>query len=81
MAVTMESIKKLRSMTGAGMLDVKNTLEETGGDLDRAAQLLRERGIAKAAKKADRAATEGFVGSRSWPATWRSTSPWPTRAS
>lgn len=63
MAVTMESIKKLRSMTGAGMLDVKNTLEETGGDLDRAAQLLRERGIAKAAKKADRAATEGFVGS------------------
>lgn len=63
MAVTMESIKKLRGMTGAGMLDVKNTLEETGGDLERAAQLLRERGIAKAAKKADRAATEGFVGS------------------
>lgn len=63
MAVTMESIKKLRTMTGAGMLDVKNTLEETGGDLDQAAQLLRERGIAKAAKKADRAATEGFVGS------------------
>jgi elongation factor Ts len=63
MAVTMESIKKLRSMTGAGMLDVKNTLDETGGDLERAAQLLRERGIAKAAKKADRAATEGFVGS------------------
>jgi elongation factor Ts len=63
MAVTMESIKKLRAMTGAGMLDVKNTLEETGGDIDKAALLLRERGIAKASKKADREASEGFVGS------------------
>jgi elongation factor Ts len=63
MAVTLEDIKKLRAMTGAGMMDVKNTLDETGGDLERAAQLLRERGIAKAAKKADREAREGFVGS------------------
>lgn len=63
MAATMESIKKLRSMTGAGMMDVKKTLEETDGNIDKAAALLRERGIAKAAKKADRAATEGFVGS------------------
>ena len=63
MAVTMENIKKLRAMTGAGMMDVKNTLEETSGDLDKAAQLLRERGIAKASKKADREAREGFVGS------------------
>lgn len=63
MAVSMESIKKLRTMTGAGMMDVKNTLEETDGDLDKAAALLRERGIAKAAKKADREASEGFVGS------------------
>lgn len=63
MAVTMESIKKLRAMTGAGMLDVKNTLEETGGDIDKAVLLLRERGIAKASKKADREATEGFIGS------------------
>jgi elongation factor Ts len=63
MAVTMEAVKKLRAMTGAGMLDVKKTLEETGGDLDKAAQLLRERGIAKAAKKADREAREGFIGS------------------
>ena len=62
MAITMETIKKLRAMTGAGMMDVKKTLEETDGDLDKAAQLLRERGIAKADKKADRAATEGFVG-------------------
>ena len=62
MAVTMESIKKLRAMTGAGMMDVKNTLTETDGDIDEAAALLRERGIAKAAKKADREASEGFVG-------------------
>ena len=63
MAVTMEDIKKLRAMTGAGMMDVKNTLEETGGNVEQAATLLRERGIAKAAKKSDRAAGEGFVGS------------------
>ena len=63
MAVTMEAVKKLRAMTGAGMMDVKKTLEETEGDLDKAARLLRERGIAKAAKKADREAREGFVGS------------------
>jgi elongation factor Ts len=63
MAVSTELIKKLRSMTGAGMMDVKNTLEETGGDLEQAAALLRERGIAKASKKADRAATEGLIGS------------------
>ena len=63
MAVTMDSIKKLRAMTGAGMMDVKNTLQETDGDLDKAAALLRERGIAKAGKKADREAKEGFVGS------------------
>ena len=63
MAVSMQDVKKLRAMTGAGMMDVKNTLQETGGDLDRAATLLRERGIAKASKKADREASEGFVGS------------------
>ncbi len=62
MAVSMENIKQLRAMTGAGMMDVKKTLEETDGDLEKAAALLRERGIAKAAKKADRAATEGYVG-------------------
>ena len=63
MAVTLEDIKKLRAMTGAGMMDVKKTLAETDGDVERAATLLRERGIAKAAKKADREAREGFVGS------------------
>ena len=63
MAVTMENIKRLRAMTGAGMLDVRNALQETDGDLEKAAQLLRERGIAKAAKKADREAGEGLIGS------------------
>jgi len=63
MTISMEDIKKLRAMTGAGMMDVKNALEETGGNLEKAVQLLRERGIAKAAKKAERAAKEGFVGS------------------
>jgi elongation factor Ts len=63
MAVTAEAIKKLRNMTGAGMLDVKKTLDETDGDLEKAAKLLRERGIAKADKKSEREAREGFVGS------------------
>ncbi len=63
MAVSMESIKELRALTGAGMMDVKRTLEETNGDLEKAAALLRERGIAKAAKKAGREAKEGYVGS------------------
>jgi len=63
MTVNMQDIKALRGMTGAGMLDVKKALEETAGDVERAAKLLRERGIAKAAKKADRAAREGLVGS------------------
>ncbi len=62
MAVSTESIKKLRGMTGAGMMDVKRALDETDGDLEKAAHLLRERGIAKADKKADRVAKEGFIG-------------------
>lgn len=63
MAVSMEDIKRLRAMTGAGMMDVKGALQETDGNVEEAAALLRERGIAKAAKKADREASEGFVGS------------------
>jgi elongation factor Ts len=63
MAITAEDVKKLRTMTGAGMMDVKRALEETDGDMDKAANLLRERGIAKAAKKSDREAKEGFIGS------------------
>jgi elongation factor Ts len=63
MAITADAVKQLRTMTGAGMMDVKKALEETGGDMDKAATLLRERGIVKAAKKSDREAKEGFVGS------------------
>ena len=63
MAVTTELVKKLRAMTGAGMMDVKRALDDTNGDLEKAAELLRERGIAKADKKADRVAKEGLIGS------------------
>ncbi len=63
MAVSTELIKQLRAMTGAGMLDVKKALDDAGGNLDKAADLLRERGIAKADKKAGREAKEGLVGS------------------
>ncbi len=62
MAVSTELIKQLRAMTGAGMLDVKKALEDAGSDLNKAAELLRERGIAKADKKSDRVAKEGLVG-------------------
>src|SRR5690606_20598550 len=62
MAVSTELIKKLRAATGAGMLDVKKALEDANGDLDKAAGLLRERGIAKADKKSDREASEGLIG-------------------
>ena len=57
----MESIKKLREMTGAGMMDVKKALTDAAGDEDKAVALLRERGIVKAAKKADREASDGLV--------------------
>ena len=57
----MESIKKLREMTGAGMMDVKKALADAEGNEDKAIALLRERGIAKAVKKGDREAKEGIV--------------------
>jgi len=57
----MELIKELRQLTGAGVLDCKQTLEQTGGDLEKAAEILREKGLAAAAKKADREASEGRV--------------------
>ncbi|TVR93247.1 MAG: translation elongation factor Ts [Trueperaceae bacterium] len=63
MSTNTEAIKKLRALTGAGMMDVKKSLDETGGDIDKAAALLRERGIAKAAKKSVREAREGIIGS------------------
>lgn len=59
--VTASLVKELREKTGAGMLDCKKALESTGADLDKAAEWLREKGISKAAKKADRIAAEGLV--------------------
>jgi elongation factor Ts len=61
MAVSADLVKRLRDMTGAGMMDCKRALEETGGDLERARVLLRERGLAAASKRAGRTATEGLV--------------------
>ena len=62
-AISAESVKELRERTGAGFMDCKRALEETGGDLDRAVALLRERGQAAAARKAGREAREGLIGS------------------
>ena len=59
--ITAEQVKTLREKTGAGMMDCKKVLTETNGDMDKAVELLRERGIAKAAKKSDRVAAEGLV--------------------
>ena len=61
MAVDMDLIKKLREMSGAGMMDCKNALEEAGGDIEKAFTILREKGIAKAAKRADRATGQGVI--------------------
>jgi elongation factor Ts len=61
MAVTAEAVKRLRERTGAGMMDCKRALEETGGDLDKAVMLLRERGVAAAERKSSREAREGLV--------------------
>ncbi len=59
--VTAELVKQLREKTGAGMMDCKKVLTETDGDMEKAAELLRERGISKAAKKSGRIAAEGLV--------------------
>lgn len=61
MAVTLTDIKKLRDITGAGMMDVKKALEEANGDFEEAKTLLRKRGQAIAAKRSDREASEGCV--------------------
>ena len=62
--ITASLVKELRDATGAGMMACKQALEETGGDLEAARTLLRERGMASAAKRAGRATTEGLVGYR-----------------
>ena len=61
-AISASLVKELRDATGAGMMDCKRALEETGGDLDAARTLLRERGMASAGKRAGRETTEGLVG-------------------
>ena len=59
--VSMELVKQLREMSGAGMMDCKNALEEAEGDLEKAFTILREKGIAKAGKRAGRATGQGVV--------------------
>ena len=61
--ISAQAVKELRERTGAGFMDCKRALEETGGDFDEAVALLRERGQAAAAKKAGREAREGLIGS------------------
>lgn len=61
--ITADAVKELREKTGAGFMDCKRALEEAGGDVDAAVALLRERGLAAAAKKAGREAREGLIGS------------------
>jgi elongation factor Ts len=61
MGVTTEEIKQLRDRTGAGVLDCRKALEEAGGDMEQAAVLLREKGLAAAAKRADREARNGML--------------------
>ncbi len=59
--ITAEQVRELRELTGAGMMECKRVLEETNGDKEKATELLRERGVVKAAKKAGRIAAEGLV--------------------
>ena len=61
MAISAQDVKSLRESTGAGMMDCKKALEEAGGDMEKAVVWLRERGIAKAAKRGDKVAAEGAV--------------------
>jgi elongation factor Ts len=61
MQITTEMIKELRQTTGAGVLEAKKILESVGGDFDKAVDVLRERGLARAAKRADREAGEGVI--------------------
>jgi len=61
MSITAQDIAKLRAQTGAGMMDCKNALEEAGGDFEKAIDILRKKGAAKAAKRAGKIAAEGKV--------------------
>ncbi len=61
MAITAEHVKDLRERTGAGMMDCKNALAETGGDMEKAVAYLREKGLAKMVRRAGRVAAEGII--------------------
>ncbi|WP_322507349.1 translation elongation factor Ts [Anaerolinea sp.] len=61
MAITTEMIKQLRDATGAGILDCRKALEQSGGDYEKAVDYLREKGLAQAAKRSDRTASEGVI--------------------
>jgi elongation factor Ts len=61
MTVTAEQIKQLRAETGVGVLDCRNALEQTGGDFEKALEILRQKGLALAAKRAEREASEGML--------------------
>jgi elongation factor Ts len=63
MSVSAKDVKELRDRTGAGMMDCKRALEDTNGDIEAAIDLLRSKGTAKAAKRAERSANEGTIGS------------------
>jgi len=63
MAITAKDVAALRERTGAGMMDCKKALEETGGDLDKSVELLRSKGAAKAEKRSGRQTKEGVIGS------------------
>ena len=60
--ITAKDVAALRKATGAGMMDAKRALEEAGGDMDRAAEILREKGMADARKRAGRTAAQGTIG-------------------
>ena len=60
--ISAQLVRELRERTGAGMMDCKRALQETNGDIEAAVVLLREKGMANAAKRADRLTTEGLVG-------------------
>ena len=61
MAVTSEMVKQLRNKTGAGMMDCKKALDESNGDIEKAIEILRKKGAATAAKRADKTANEGLI--------------------
>lgn len=63
MSISAEMVRDLREKTGAGMMDCKKALTETGGDMEKAIDILRQKGLASAAKKSGRSASEGLIGS------------------